>query len=50
MTFNIDPSVIALGFGMFAWVFRVDRKITKLEAWIKACKTCRDNVHPNGKE
>lgn len=50
MTFNLDPVVTSLGIVIFSWIFRVDRKITKIETWIKACKTCRENVRPNSKE
>lgn len=50
MTFNVDPVIGSIGIAIFSWIFRVDRKITKLEAWIKACKTCRENVHPNNKD
>lgn len=50
MTFNLDPGLIVVGIAIFGWIFRVDRKITKLETWFKSCKTCRQNVHPNGDE
>lgn len=50
MTFNVDPGTIALGIFVVTWIFRVDRKLTKIETWIKACKFCRESVHPNGKE
>ena len=48
MIYQVDPAMIAVGLAIFAWVVRVDRKITKFEAWFKSCKTCRENVHPNG--
>jgi len=50
MTYNIDPVTVAVGLGIFGWIFRVDRKITKLETWFKSCKTCRQNVHPDNPE
>jgi len=43
-----DPIIVVVGVGIFAWIVRVDRKITKFETWFKSCKTCRENVHPNG--
>ncbi len=44
MTLNIDPGTITIGIFIFAWIVRVDRKITKLETWIRSCKYCRDSL------
>jgi len=48
MILPFDGIATAFGVLIFAWIVRVDRKITKFETWFKSCKTCRENVHPNG--
>ena len=47
MTVNVDPATIAIGLFMVGWIFRVDRKLTKIETWIKSCSYCRDSLKPN---
>jgi len=47
MTLNVDPVTVAVGLAIFGWIFRVDRKLTKLETWIKSCSYCRESLKPN---
>lgn len=47
MTLNIDPATIVLGIFVVGWIFRVDRKLTRIETWVKSCKFCRESLRPS---
>ncbi len=47
MTVNVDPATVAIGLFLVGWVFRVDRKLTRLETWIKSCSYCRKSLKPD---
>jgi hypothetical protein len=44
MTINIDPVTLTISVAILGWVFRVDRKITKIETLLHSCKFCRSSL------
>lgn len=44
MTVNVDPVTITISAFAFAWIFRVDRKITKIETMLNDCMFCRKSL------
>ena len=50
LNFNIDPVTVTIGGFIIIWIFRVDRKITRLETWIKSCGYCRKELKPGNDE